>query len=283
MAYFVTDNFHMFAVDANTGSLQWKTRIIEPGDILSTCPVQWRKMIIGGTKCGVLYAIDQDTGKKNWQIFVEDQVDGRPVIDRDIAFVQTIKFDDYFSGEVDYMTTAIHAIDCSSGKSLWVNELKKRISSNVTIKDGIAYFLTYDENQRGERDFHIGALDIKSGSMKWSRKISDYAAKIVLDEKNIYFSCHDMHIYAIDLLNGNQKWTVEIKNSSILGNSFLSNSFLYCIGDGKVLYKIDPSNGQINNEYYLDAEEARLKLTDGEQAYFIEKNKSLFSINLKEL
>ena len=123
---FVGSNFEFFAIDANTGKIEWKRDM--PGHINSS-PAISKDIVYFGSTDNYIYAIDRFTGDTHWQYPTSSLTSGAPLVSNGFLFIG--------SGD-EHM----YALDAATGKLLWKYFTGMHISSAPSLQDGILYFTT---------------------------------------------------------------------------------------------------------------------------------------------
>jgi eukaryotic-like serine/threonine-protein kinase len=135
IAFFGSQDWHVYAVDVQTGWTAWRFRTNKP--VISS-PVVVGKTLYIGSADGNLYAIDITNGKEVWRFEAQGQIISSPVFHNGAI---------YF-GCVDQN---VYSVDIKKGKLRWSFETGGPIASSATIVDGVLYI--------GSTDHHLYALN----------------------------------------------------------------------------------------------------------------------------
>ena len=181
------------------------------GGIYST-PVTDGKSLFIGDDVGVMYSLDNKTGKTNWTFDTGMRIVGSPAVDAGVVVF----------GSANYN---IYGLDAKTGKELWHVTTQQAVMGAATIHEGIAYI--------GGGDGKMYAIDIHSGEVKWAfGELKNYVLTRPLVYNNkLYFGTWDTHFYALNLADGSLVW----KWNNGKGNPKLSPASVWPVAaNGKV-------------------------------------------------
>ena len=181
------------------------------GGIYST-PVTDGKSLFIGDDVGVMYSLDQKTGKTNWTFDTGMRIVGSPAVSDGVVVF----------GSANYN---IYGLDAKTGKELWHITTSQAVMGAATIHDGVAYI--------GGGDGRMFAIDIHTGAIKWSfDELKNYVlTRPLVYRDKLYFGCWDTHLYALHLADGSLAW----KWNNGKGNPKLSPSSVWPVAaDGKI-------------------------------------------------
>jgi outer membrane protein assembly factor BamB len=263
--YFVDKNALVYAMDSNTGKVEWKRRAgalsaaspaledgrlftvtLEPGDIQAMNPrsgkVIWEKQLPGrsessplvfgnkvivGTEPGTVFAFNVETGKLEWSLDTPDAVKGGVALDDG-----TIYFGNY-AGEV-------YAVNAANGDIKWQTGTQGssfgrtgRIYSTPAVAFGRVYV--------GSVDNRVYSFDQDTGELAWSQSTGDWVypapavAEVPGGPPTVYIGSLDHNFYALDARDGSVRWQKDV-GGVILGAASV-------IGDVVYVGVIGPQNG----------------------------------------
>ena len=181
VAYFGSEDSHLYAVDTKTGEEKWK---FETGDIIYSSPAILNGVVYYGAVDhlldGYLYALDAKTGEEKWK-FLLDNVELSPAVSDGVVYV----------GAVDYlMDQYLYAVDAKTGKEKWKFMPEYDIFSSPEVSDGMVYF--------GSRDNHLYAVDAKTGEEKWKFETLGGIYSPAVSNGVVYI-CSSNNLYAVDI------------------------------------------------------------------------------------
>jgi outer membrane protein assembly factor BamB len=128
VAYFGSQDWHVYAVEVQAGWKLWNFRTNKP--IIST-PAVANKQVYIGSADGNLYALDISNGKEAWKFETSGQIVSSPVYHNNAI---------YFGG----IDQRVYSIDSKRGKLRWSFVTGGPIVSSPTIVDGIVYIGSND-------------------------------------------------------------------------------------------------------------------------------------------
>ena len=181
------------------------------GGIYST-PVTDGKSLFIGDDVGVMYSLDQKTGKTNWTFDTGMRIVGSPAVSDGVVVF----------GSANYN---IYGLDAKTGKERWHITTSQAVMGAATIHDGVAYI--------GGGDGRMFAIDIHTGAIKWSfDELKNYVlTRPLVYRDKLYFGCWDTHLYALHLADGSLAW----KWNNGKGNPKLSPASVWPVAaDGKI-------------------------------------------------
>ena len=194
--YFGSSDGHMYALDADTGVLQWS---FETGDVVHASPAVLNGVVYIGSWDSYLYALDAETGREKWRFKGGED----PVIHNQVGFQSSPAVSDgtVFVGCRD---GHVYAIDANSGKKKWdYSTSQSWVNGTPAVRDGVVYVGTSDTHR-----FH--ALDAKTGRLIF---VAD-AHALVFGSAAVagdlaYFGALNGRLYAIDAKTGKLAWQFE--------------------------------------------------------------------------
>jgi outer membrane protein assembly factor BamB len=158
--YFGGFDHFVYAVDRKTGKEIWR---FDTGSAVTTKPILANgKIVIGTRDRALLYALEEKTGKPLWNVYYWlSWVDSEPVLKDNLLYI----------GSSD--SRRVRAIDPATGKVIWATQVWGWTWGMPLVVGDMVYFATagidkYFITQRGS----LGALDRKSGVLKWRKPIS---------------------------------------------------------------------------------------------------------------
>ena len=238
--YFGTENGEVMALDAETGTVKWKTTV--KGEVLAQ-PAVDEGLVVVNTGSGIMFALDAETGEQRWSY--ESEVPplslrgiSNPTIANGGAIVGTA------SGKV-----AVNIID--SGQTLWEQtiaaptgstELERMvdIDSQVLVVSGVVYAVSYNGT--------LAAVDLRSGRVVWKREYGSYRRMSILGNR-IYVVDEKSQVFALDRRNGVELWAQSSLRGRQLSGATPVEDYVV-VGDMfGFLHWIEQSSGEIVARY----------------------------------
>lgn len=179
---------HVYALDAATGKLAWKTDITSFVSMSSAAlDPRTGVLVMGGTQPSKIYGLDAASGKLLWSVvppgvFSSSAGDGTFAIAGQVAIgqIETQNADEAKAGR---SSSAELAIDLRSGRIVWSTVLgsgqapPRNKDAVPTVVDGVVY-------TGSPVTHHEYALDAGSGKVAWQRELpsSMKAAPTIVDD-----------------------------------------------------------------------------------------------------
>ena len=113
----------------------------------------------------------------------------------------------------------------------WKFKTENSVSSSPAVVDGVVYF--------GSSDYHLYAVDIKTGEEKWKFKTGgNVQSSPIVSEGVVYFGSWDSHLYAVDIKTGEEKWKFKT-GDNVHSSPALVDGVVYFGSADSHLYAID--------------------------------------------
>ena len=191
--YFGSGDGNVYAVDAQTGLLQWK---FPTKDVVHSSPAVVNNVVYIGSWDSYLYAIDADTGQEKWSFKSGDD----PVIHNQVGFQSSPAVADgvVYIGCRD---AHVYAIDAATGRKKWDYPTSKSwVIGTPAIYNGTVYVGTSDSSR-------FMALDAKTGRLRFNFDAKAYMFSSPAIAGDIaYVGDHNGKLYAIDAKTGKLAW-----------------------------------------------------------------------------
>jgi len=153
-------------------------------------PSASEKYLYVGDNSGVVYQLDQKTGKKNWQFQTGGPITGAPL---------------YLNGKV-YVGSGdgrIYALKATNGKKLWEFSTGGAVIAAPAVSNNKLFV--------GSSDFNFYALDANTGKLLWNFTTGNtIASSAAVGNDTVYFGSWDNNFYAVDILTGQEKWRKQL-------------------------------------------------------------------------
>jgi outer membrane protein assembly factor BamB len=161
----------VYAYDAKTGALVWKTKT--NGQVNGTPAVAYGRVYVGSGD-HLLYALDAKTGRTRWTAPTGSVIDTPAASANGIVYV----------GSADHN---LYAFDAMSGEQLWMVPTGGGIQGPV-VANGVVYV--------GSTDFSEHAFDAATGDLLWSYQAEAIVRKQSVADGTLYVTSIDAHLYA---------------------------------------------------------------------------------------
>jgi outer membrane protein assembly factor BamB/Tfp pilus assembly protein PilF len=217
-------DYHLYALDAQTGELKWKYKT---GSWVFSSPTVDNGIVYFGSYDDHLYALDAQTGELRWKYDTGPVVFSSPTVDNGIIYV----------GSED---GHLYALDAKTGELRWKYDTEWSVRSSPTVSNGIVYV--------GSCDKHLYAIDAKTGELRWKYKMGEYTSSSPTVSNGIVYVGAKLwlelghksigHLYAIDAKNGKLRWKYETE-WDVTSSPIISNGIAYLGSWDGCLYAFD--------------------------------------------
>jgi outer membrane protein assembly factor BamB len=191
--YFGSGDGNVYALDAQTGVLQWK---FATGDIVHASPAVANGTVYIGSWDSNLYALDADTGREKWRFKAGDD----PVIHNQQGFQSSATIVDGVV-YVGCRDGHLYAIDAGTGHKRWDYPTNKGwVNGTPAVRDGVVYVGTSD-------GYRFLAVDSKTGRLRFSldAKAAVFSSPALAGELT-YVGVSNGTLLAIDAKSGKLAW-----------------------------------------------------------------------------
>jgi len=214
MVYFGSGDRNVYALDAKTGSLQWK---FATGDVVHATPAVVDGVVYIGSWDRNLYALSASNGSLIWKFQTGDD----PKMHNQIGLPGSATLID---GVVLFGCRDGHfyAVDAKTGQQKWAEDNHMGwVIASPAVRDGTVYFPTSDGTQ-------FKAIAIASGKLEWRtvNKAVSFSSPAIAGDV-LYFGLHDGWLRALDIKTGALKGEFQTE-----GNK--ANAAKYVGADGKL-------------------------------------------------
>ncbi len=239
--YFGSDDGHLYALNAQTRTLQWK---FATRDRIRATPAFAGQGVFFSSDDGYIYALHKDSGELLWKYNLGD---GEAV--RNLpAYEATSDFDwgkssPVVKGHSLYVGSAdghLYALNATSGDLLWKFKAKDRIRSNPVAQGNRVYF--------GSWDHSVYALDGRTGELLWKQKTGGriVSTPLLMDGRVIVGS-RDAQLYAWNAKSGETEWVYRYPNGSWVESSGIAGdegTFFLGSSDARKVSKFNTATGE---------------------------------------
>jgi outer membrane protein assembly factor BamB len=191
--FFGSGDGNVYAVDAETGILQWK---FPTGDVVHASPAVVNGTVFIGSWDGNFYAIDAESGQRKW-VF---EAGRDPAIHNQVGFQSSPAVVDGVV-YVGCRDAHVYALDAKTGRKRWDYPTSKSwVNGTPAVRDGVVYVGTSDTAR-------FMALDAKTGRLKWVAQGNGYIfSSAAIAGPTAYVGDHSGTLHAIDLVTGKKAW-----------------------------------------------------------------------------
>jgi len=190
------------ALDAETGSQQWSTRIqctaLEYSSPAVVDGTVYHHIIPVDERDGLLFAFDAESGETEWKVLTSN-MRGSPTIVDGVLYHST----GLLGGEsTGLLGGGVVARDPATGEPLWKAVLEKEGEARFgpAVADGTVYATTADPG-------NVIAVDTDTGDVEWTFDTGEARGSPVVDSDTVYVpSWGDETVYALDADTGTERW-----------------------------------------------------------------------------
>ena len=198
--YFGSGDGNVYAVDAETGLLQWK---FPTKDVVHASPAVVNGIVYVGSWDSRLYAIDAETGQERWsfQAGVDPAIHNQEGFQSSPAVVDGTVY-------VGCRDAHLYALDAATGRKKWDYPTSKSwVITTPAVRDGVVYAGTSDSAR-------LMAIDAKTGRLRWNFDAKAYMfSSPALAGDLIYVGNHNGKLYAVDAKTGKLAWEFQTESS----------------------------------------------------------------------
>jgi outer membrane protein assembly factor BamB len=183
--YIASMDGFIYAVDLQTGALQWKAEL--DNAMVNSPALSEDGTLYAGTFGSQVIALDSKDGSEIWRVDIEGWVWGSPVLDGDTLYVTDLN-------------GSLYALSAADGSQLWQVGGEGAATGSALVDEDTIYYVT----DAGE--FYAVS---KEGSIRWSRTLDQtnlYGTPVVFGGLIVIKSANaDTILYAYDT-NGQSQW-----------------------------------------------------------------------------
>jgi outer membrane protein assembly factor BamB len=269
--------------------LKWK---FKPNINSSLLVKNWQILANNEVVCfnnygGNLYACHAQTGQQKWiyQSEIKAKLLSSAITD-EVVYIRIRKLDSSTLNSPilnDYLV----ALDLESGQQKWQFRLSQRspflLSFNLASSSsapGVAKEIVYV----GSYDGHLYGLDVSSGDLIWSYKITNNMplSSPAVKEEILCISSNNGYLYAIDLMTKQEKWKFEIGGVSpfVIPVPVIANERVYVVSSDNQLYILNLYDGQLLRIFNLGNIPLSYPAITNQIICIAENNGYLYALNI---
>ena len=190
--YFVNNNGHAFALDADTGKVLWERRI---GALNASTPAYYKhRLYIVNLVPGHVVKLDAKTGKVLWKRSLPGRAESSP-----LAIDGTV----YFGCE----DGQLYALNTRNGHTRWATALGGAVKSAPAYHDGTLFV--------GDYGGYMNAVDAKTGRVRWQTgslgqgfgTSGEFYSTPAVAFGRVYAGNNDHRVYSFDERTGAIAWS----------------------------------------------------------------------------
>lgn len=198
--FFGSGDGGVYAVDAQTGVLQWK---FSTNDVVHASPAVVGNTVYIGSWDSYLYALDADSGAVKWSFKTGED----PTTHNQVGFQSSPAVVDG-TVYVGCRDAHVYAVDAATGHKKWDYPTSKSwVIGTPAVRDGVVYVGTSDSSR-------FMALDAKTGRLRFDFEAKAYMfSSAALAGDLAYVGDHNGKLYAVDLKSGKLAWEFQTEAS----------------------------------------------------------------------
>jgi outer membrane protein assembly factor BamB len=243
--YCGSEDGHLYAVAADTGTLRWKAPI---GGDVSSSPAAKGNLVYIVSGDGALCALDRTSGRERWRTKTGAPLKFEYLPDEPRIFdyygpSPTVSGDRVYFGSSD---GSVYAVDAADGRVIWKFATGQWVHATPAVVDGTVYVGNYDGQ--------FFALDEKTGSVRWKYQVARdkqfpmpvalIASPAVADGTVVFASNAPTGVVALDTRSGELRWRVDHPGSIINSSPSIANGVVYVgSSDAQIVQAIDLKTG----------------------------------------
>jgi len=237
--YVGSDDNYVYCLDAETGSLQWKTNV--GGDVWGSSPAVANELVYIGAG-STLTCLDANDGSFQWNYYTGNPIDASPIVNDGKVFISS------WSKKI-YCLDADPSDGTDEGYDdppevdydfIWVFETGNLIDSSPAVYDKKVYVGSNDNIL-----YCLDALgdDLGSTDIVWSYQVQgDVLSSPAIADGNVYIGSRDNNVYCFYANNGTLRWSY-VTNGDITSSPAIAYGNVFIGSDDKRLYCLDAETG----------------------------------------
>lgn len=196
--YFGSGDGNVYAVDAQSGLLQWK---FSTRDVVHSSPAVVNNVVYIGSWDSYLYALDAETGQEKFKSGEDNTIHNQVGFQSSPAVADGVVY-------VGCRDAHVYAIDAGTRKKKWDYPTSKSwVNTTPAVRDGLVYAATSDSSR-------FFALDAKTGRLRFNFDAKAYVfSSAALAGDLAYIGDHNGKLYAVEAKTGKLAWEFQTEGS----------------------------------------------------------------------
>lgn len=199
-----------------------------------------------------LYACDTQTGQQKWmyQSEIKAKIVSSAITD-EVVYI-CIRQVDSSTLNNPILNYCLIALELQTGQQKWQFKLSHQPLSSLSLNFALsssAPVVAKEVVYIGSYDGHLYALDVSSGDLVWSLKITNDMAlsSPAVKDEILCVGSNNGYLYGIDLTTKQEKWKFEIGGvlPLIIPVPVIANERVYVVGRDHQLYVLNLDDGQL--------------------------------------
>ena len=241
-----------------------------------SAPVIDEKRVYVGSDDGIFYALDQESGRVEWQFKIGPHPKGKGIFSTPALYKDSV----YFGG---YDGT-LYALERATGKREWAYAEADWIGSSPAIAENLGLLYIGLEFSRPLMKGGIVAVDLKTGKKTWGRGMAGFThgtPLYVREEAVVIVGSGENIVHAFDAETGAVKWRYRTRGDvkSSLAYDPKRRLVLFGSWDGH-LYALRASDGSLAFSFKTSTPVFSTPLVHDDTVYLASLDKFLYAINL---
>lgn len=206
-----------------------------------------------------LYALDTETGQKEWEFETDRNIRSSPAIGDSSIFVSSDK---------------VYSLNKTDGTQQWETDIPALGRGAPTLVDGTLYV---------PRQGELYALDASTGNIQWSFETDGgiYSSAAITND-TVFVGSRDNYLYALNAENGELVWDKNTR-SDIQGAPVVWEETVFVANSGGAVYALSTETGDekwrfgpVGDRFHTSP------IVDGEQVYFGSVDRSFFAVSIDD-
>jgi outer membrane protein assembly factor BamB len=213
------------AFAAGFGRIRWR-REIGPSE---SSPLVVDGLVYVSDWRGVVYALDEKTGKTRWTFRTKDEIKAGVAVSGKRLYI----------GSYDHN---LYALNRRTGKLLWKAAAQKRIGRRGTFYSTPA--AAYGRVFVGSTDRKVYSFGAATGKLIWSQSTRGFVySSPAVWRKRVYAGSYDKHLYCFDAATGDILWKFKA-NGAISGSPTVIDGVVYFATLKEKTFALDARTGR---------------------------------------
>lgn len=264
---------HFTAIDIENNKTLWQ----HSSSPIRSAPYLYNNAVYVGCDDGHLYAFNNETGEKTFNVKLDGNLHSSPIVINNTAFIgssngklyavdissQNTSWT-YTTGDAICSSPAygdgkifigsddgnLYAINESNGNLVWKFDLNNKVKSSPTVdKHDNNVFIGSDEG-------NLTCLDIRDGTLKWSHSVGDKVQSTPAIKDNlIVFTSNNGNAYVLNKYTGLEEFSYNpgtiLFNSPITSSPVINGNSLFVAGNDGYLYSLNIDKHEVPTSVFL--------------------------------